>query len=276
MGDFELGVLLGNYGGAQSFEGIGSWEHLPSASSFFIGQTEVHSSPGGARLDVFSRNGAADAFRYNYAAENDAYARWSPDVTTHKLVAHTWIRIDDAAHSGDVIFALGTGVGQFVRIPFSTSLELQSAEIFVTSADNILMRHQRLGSPDSFSLHVDDVLLTVDAINLHPNWDYTENEEIIKHLHTTIGGQTLQFKYSNFFKFEIGLFAIPTSQANLINFWWDNKFNLVYRPDTSDSNLVYIVRLANISKPLDTIVEVNENLWSGRLQLESITSKLVY
>lgn len=274
---FELGVLLGAYGGAQSFESAGSWDHLTSQTSFFVGQSEVHSSPGGGQLDIFSSAIAINALTYNFAEDNDAFDRWFPDITTHQLIAYGWNRINKATNSGQILFLLGTATNEFIPVPFTIDLERQRIEIIVTSADdvNIVYRRTSLGV-NSFSLRMDDLLVAADIINLNPNWDYTENEEIIKHLHTTIGGQTSQFRYSNFFKFEIGLFAIPTSQANLINFWWDNKFNLVYSSDTSDTNLTYIVRLVNQSKPLDTFVEVNPDLLSGRLQLESITSKLVY
>lgn len=268
MGDFTLGVLLGEH---QSFDpNVGSWEKIDSVGSFDVQLTDVHSSAQGAIYEVFSSTGF-DLFQYDYeVGENKKFE----GITSHVIDVSFWSRVTLDVASGIVEFDVSCS-GLQGRIVFSNSLQLHQLQF--TESNSLQLRFIALGLSTDYNLFIDDILPELDQQVLHPNWDYTENEEIIKHLHTTIGGQTSQFKYSNFFKFEIGLFAIPTSQADLINFWWDNKVNLVYRPDTSDSNLVYIVRLVNQSKPLDTFVEVNNpDLLSGRLQLESITSKLVY
>lgn len=270
MGDFTLGALLGEH---QSFDpNVGSWEKFSSPGSFGLQQTDVHSSVQGAIFEAFSdASNPRVLIQYDYTTASIGFT----DITTHTVDVSLWSRISLAVGSGRVAARVNSEFPG-LRIIFSDSIELHQGQASVSAESLALRFHFELSGTTNFNLFIDDILPEIDRQILHPNWDYTENEEIIKHLHTTIGGQTSQFKYANLFKFEIGLFAIPTSQANLINYWWNDKLNLVYRPDTSDSNLVYIVRLVNQSKPLDTFVEVNQDLLLGTLQLESISSKLVY
>ncbi len=270
----ELGVLLGAYGGPQSFESVGSWNHLISTSSFYVGQSEVHSSPAGARLDVFSRGGAAVAFQYDYRKADDLFERWSPDVTTHRLVAYGWQRIDMAAHSGAVSFTLGTGAGEFDRVPFDAALVRQRVEIQVTSADSIILQYQRSAAADSFSLHVDDVLTAADVIDLHPDWDAEQRRVLEAGRHFTAGQQMRGYTWHHRMAFELPLRTVTGSEAELMNRWWRNGWNLAFTLDSSDAAATWVVRIANAGPPFSGFAAPYQDAQDGVLQLAGLSNGL--
>lgn len=272
----ELGVLLGAYGGPQSFESVGSWDHLTSQTSFFAGQSEVHSSPAGGRLDVFSIGGpiGGEALKYDYAAENDAFERWSPDVTTHRLVAYAWQRIDTAAHSGDMTFALGASVGEFDRVPFDAALVRQRVERQVTSANNIAVTYRREETVDSFSLHVDDLLAAADVIDLHPAWDAEQRRVLEAGRHFTAGQQMRGYPWHHRMAFELPLRTVPGSEAELINRWWRNGWNLAFTLDSSDTAATWVVRIANAGPPFSGFSTPYQDAQDGVLQLAGLSNGL--
>ena len=77
-GVIELGVLLGQQGGAQSFESVGSWALIGAGTaSRYLQATDVHSSAGGIRLEVYSTGGSGrfPILQYDHRQGNDAYER---------------------------------------------------------------------------------------------------------------------------------------------------------------------------------------------------------
>lgn len=271
MGEFTLSALLGQFDKAQSFESIGSWDHFTSQTSFFIGQSDVHSSPGGGQLDVFSSSLIDTALIYNYAEDNDVFERWFPDITTHQLVAYGWNRIDKATNSGQILFLLGTSANEFIPIPFTVDLERQRIEIIVTSADaiNVAYRRTSLGI-NSFSLHIDDVLTQIDPITIHPTFDFREQQDLIKNNNITLGAIQHTYSWDKHFNYTVPLHLISDSHANLINWWWENQFNLTFTLDTSDSESVFICRITNDRQPINRRIRPDFNLWEGVIFLESL------
>ena len=63
---------------------------------------------------------------------------------------------------------------------------------------------------------------------------------------------------------------LPTSHADLINWWWENQFNLVFTLDTSDSESTRILRMVNERQPIGGRIRPYKDQWQGTLQLESI------
>ena len=272
----ELGVLLGAYGGPQSFESVGSWQTGPSASSFYVGQSEVHSSPAGARLDVFSRGGAIDAFQYDYRKADDAFARWSPDVTTHRQVAYVWHRIDTAAHSGQMRFGIGNVSSSFDFVPFAAVLVRQRVEALTTSTGVIFMRYRREAAVDSFSLHVDDVLTAADVIDLNPTWDTTQQRVLEAGRHFTAGQHMRGYLWHHRMAFELPLRTVPGSEAELMNRWWRNGWNLAFTLDSSDAAATWVVRIANAGPPFSGFATPYQDAQDGVLQLAGLSNGLEF
>jgi len=96
----EIGIVLGQYGGSQSFESLSSWDNQITGSSLSIVTTNVHSSNKALELTINSGN--SGSMTYDYGFNNDLYDRWYSDVTTHRTVSYFWARIDTAANSGMV------------------------------------------------------------------------------------------------------------------------------------------------------------------------------
>lgn len=282
MGDFTLGCLLGKSDKAQSFDissialttRINSWE-LGSVASFNF-TTEVHSSKQGLQIDVFS-NDVTERLM-SYPRTGVIHDRWFTEIDTHLYSFTGFGRITTAASSGQILFETLTvfaGFGENKAIPFNDELQKIDYNFLISSGEDTdpIDTVQRFTDASSCTVIIDDILTRVDEIILHPDWNYQNQHQLIETRGVSIGGKSEYFKYGEFYDFQIPLFFISTSHANLMNFWWEEKFELLYTENTSNESLMRIVRIRD--KPFNSFI-TGTGLYRGNLTLESVTNGLVF
>lgn len=274
-GFIQLGCLLGQYGGTQSFESVGSWGMVNGASSLYVQSTDVRSSPNGARWEVYSEGAATRNLQYNYGAANDLYRRWSPDVNTHGLTILGAARVSAAAYSGFASAKWIQGGGDY-DVPFNASLQPFRLDVTVSSGDNMRFAFQSATSTGSYALYFDDLLPAVDLLTLYPDRDATEIREQQAVEHTTRSGRSVRHVWNDRGRWTLPMRLIPSSEAAMLNRWWQNGFNLLLIWDSSDTAQNYIVRAGGSQPPFMELGQPYTDLWNGTLTLEGVSNGGVY
>ena len=291
MGEIRLGCLLGQYDRAQSFDvrsgpitsGVRSWGMSGQCSWYFVGcsaPTHVHSSAQGLRIEVFSRAGSESVLSYDYGQADDAHARWFPEVDTHVLEASAWLLASPAPSSGGLLFRLAAQTE--VSVPLAGAgygtdpLRYHQLGTTVFSESGALPR-VALHIPASTAIHsqttllVDDVLATVDAIDLHPEWSFEERSQLLRARHRTRAGQLHTLAWDKYFAFALPLRFLSTSHAALIEWWWEKQLALRVTLDSSDAASQLLVRIANDVQPIGRRMRPYGDRWEGTLELESLS-----
>jgi hypothetical protein len=266
----ELGVLLGQTGGAQSFENVGSWSLATLQCSLALQSTDVHSSGGGARLQVFS--GAAGALRYDYLAPDDALARWCSDATTHRIVAQGWTRLDVAAWSGQVSVAIGSAS---LGLSAGAALAPFRLETVAASGDPLRLEFRPgAGLQGSGALYIDDVLVTADAVTLLPDWGLTQRRTLAATRNGTLGGREGVLVWGEHSRHAVPLHYVPSSVTDRLRGWWRAGVPLLFTLDTSNAEAQWPARIGGSTGPLGSPSRPYWNAWEGTLLLEGLCGGL--
>lgn len=282
-GDMTLGCLLGQYDGAQSFDvaskggslatgDVGSWNIIAAVGSIEFTRTIVHSSGQGLVLHVGCLGAAFPMLQYDYQKADDAFARWSPDVTTHGFRADFWALINNDGERWFMDWNLGAiQISSFGVTPPIVIQKAKSLSAFsVVSGDGSQFRIAATATSATAQIQFDDVLVTVDPITLHPTFETEHRQQLISEQQRTLGGRLYSTVWDKFFAYTLPLQFLPTSHADLINWWWENNFNLALTLDTSDSESIRICRIANTQQPIGRRMSPYFDQWQGALLLESI------
>jgi len=295
MGDFTLGCLLGQYDRAQSFDvaskaiagsSINRWYVLDAGGGgfreFLSGSTVTHSSAQGLYLQVSSRGSYENILSYAYDQADDAWARRFPEVAVHAFQVDLWANVGLSAASGDLIFDFndivgdaddglipGVGLAHYRRL---NTVGVTSASMTGNNAP--VLRFLRLGHlTNSVSLVVDDVIAQLDLITLHPDHAFVERQRLLKADFRSREGTLYTARWGSHGAWTLPLRFLTGSHANLINWWWENQFNLALTLDTSDSESIRTVRIVNETQPIGSKIRPYPYAgdgWQGVLELESL------
>lgn len=289
MGDFMLACLLGQEGGAQSFDvashapvsGVGSWSPGAATSWSFQGgdvPSAVHSSARALRAEVGSQAGPAPVMTYAYGRADDAHARWDPAVDTHVVETLAWMRAGPAASSGDLLLRLEGLQTAAARLPGaagSAALQPVALRTTVASAAGGAPRWELAVASGSAAdsgtaAVVDDVLTTVDPLVLHPEWSFRERAQLIREQHRTRSGELHGVVWSRFLAYRVPLRFLARAEADRLNHWWRTQQPLVFTLDSSDAESRYVVRIVNDTQPVGRRLRPYDDRFAGALELESV------
>jgi hypothetical protein len=266
----EIGVLLGQPGGTQSFEDVGSWSLAAAQCSLALQATDVHSSARGALLSVFS--GASGLLRYDYLAADDALARWDAGANSHRIVAQGWARVSAAAWSGQVSAAIASAA---LPLAFSPTLRPFRLETVVGSGDPLRLEF-RLGAglTGSGALYLDDILVTADALALGADWTVKLRRTLAAGRHSTLGGRDSALAWGERPRLEVPVRYVSAAATDRMRGWWSAGWPLLFTLDTSDAQAQWPVRLGGTVAPLGAPSPPYWNAWQGTLLLEGLTPGL--
>jgi len=108
----ELGALLGELKGSQSFETLGSWDTTSINTAIFSVSNNnsgfQHSSDLSGFISVVSGN--SGMVSYDYGVDNDTYNRWWFRTGSHSLVSYFWTKnaSDTQTESGQLVTYLNS------------------------------------------------------------------------------------------------------------------------------------------------------------------------
>jgi len=274
----ELGALLGQLHGSQSFEQIGSWDDTSSASWVDINSSTnfVHSSTYSGLTTVINVGGIGGGFlKYNYTASNDVYDRWWFDVGSHRTVSYFWNYLPNAVSSGAVTAFLNS---ESMLLTVNSEFERYRIETTMNSADIYELRFE-FTTPASGFAHVtyfDDVLTAIDVIDLHPERNLRLRDELFMGGHQTIGGANPSYKWGFNKKWNLPLEYMEENEALLLNQWWQDTTPLMFTWDTSDTTQQFIVTMTNNQTPMTQFNKPYHHNWRGTLELSAFDTSLVF
>jgi len=275
-GGFEIGVLLGAYGGGQSLEHVSSWALQTVACSFSIQTSDVHSSAYSAKLEVYSRDSEGStelALRYQYAVANDAYERWSSEVNTHAMVSYAWARIDTAANSGNITVRTGVSC---THLGYSASPTRYRLGGNISSASGIVFDVYRDPSVDSYAVYLDDVLTVADVINLTPDLDVFRGTKQHRQDAKGLGGTYLSYAWGEEYRWTVQVRYMPDSERNLLNRWWKNGWPVMFTWDGSDTSQTFVGVLDGQEPPVQQLMAPYGDLWAGTIRVTALGGSLVF
>lgn len=273
MGDFSLGALIG---ANQSFEDttLSGWSALTaqgSASTTALA-VSVHSSTNALFLQIFSSAINEQGRRYDYFSDYTLKA--FRGVHSHHVVVDGWGR-SDLNSVGFLLELGGLGISSYSpSFPFvATALARRQVSGYAALGVNslLLLDAQIQGTyNNSAYCLLDDVLARVDEITLYPEWDFAERARLLKAEHRTQGGLLHTYVWEKHFAYSVPLRFLADSHAALLNWWWENQFNLALTLDSSDSESTRIVRITNDRQPIGRRMRPYADRWEGVIELESI------
>lgn len=269
---YEIGILLGQYAGSQSFESVGSWDNQITQSSLSIQSTYVHSSALAGELQINS--GSTGSLSYDYGKNNDLYDRWYTDITTHSLVVYFWAKVDTAANSGQVSAVFSN---DSTPIGYSADFQRYRLETSITSGTSSKLDFKATtGITSSFNCYIDDIVAAVDVVKFNPDWDLQRlrNQNVARH--TTLQGRESAYSWGEFREWALRLSHVNDIESSVINGWWRNARNLYVTFNTSDTNDMYIVRLANATNPFTGVQRPYVDHSNAVLSLQTLHYSLDY
>ncbi len=291
MGDFTLGCLLGQYDKAQSFDvDSGDWDYAGGSVgswNWWAGATAVptlrgtystlpHSSYQAIDLVPCSHGIYSGRFSYGYGRSNDAHQRWFSEVKTHDLKLWAWAQMKWLGSSGEAKLHLFDGARDTNQVlPYAGGGQhLVSLASTTYSMGNghpaIELRMRTAQSSEVHRVLLDDFLLQVDPITIHPDHSFREQAKVISSEHRTKAGKLHSYIWGKHLGYSVPLRFLSDFDADLINWWWENRFNLAFTLNTSDSESAQVVQIVNERQPIGSRVRPYNDLWEGVLELESI------
>jgi len=107
------------------------------------------------------------------------------------------------------------------------------------------------------------------AITLNLKYNSTFSKYQMRADHRTLSGKLYVYLWSNYIKHKINVTYMQTSQAAIVNSWWQTNTELLLFI-TSDSNTeVQSVVLLNKEFPMTKFVKPYNTYMEGKLELES-------
>ena len=290
----KLGVALGEYGGYMSFEPLvtdqGSWNKLFGPTTIAGVGTHVHSSDVNCTLTM---EGIVSQYElvYNHAGANDVFQRWDSSCadTLHRMDTWAWMTPDNATVSdeghvsyltcGNSVDPTVAGNGTQVYSTPEISIHHYSRSDVTSDAvihTGIYDNRPNIVSPGNVDLVIDDVVTCIDTIDLHPRHRARNDRALNLHTHFSMSGRRSGYDYGSRGKYLLEFETIPGADADMINTWWKNQWNLAFMLDTSDSSTLDIVRIVNATRPFQQFRKPYYNEAVGSLKLESINNGLWY
>lgn len=111
-------------------------------------------------------------------------------------------------------------------------------------------------------------ITSVDAIQLYPDWDYTDGEKITRSEHRTRSGNYYQYKWNDYKRIAFKTSFVNSSNASIVNSWWDSQTTLIWFKIDGATVDCTSVMIMNNEQPFQTNVKPYTEYWQGVIELE--------
>lgn len=88
-----------------------------------------------------------------------------------------------------------------------------------------------------------------NSISFEPEWGMSQPDKKVESTHRTKGGKLYRYKWGGYNQFKFGLNYVSSSDAAIVNSWWDSNTELLFI-DEDDATTLSSVYLMNTTKPL--------------------------
>lgn len=102
------------------------------------------------------------------------------------------------------------------------------------------------------------------AVTLYPEFDYKDKRTKIEQSHRLQNGDRYVYKTGVYDNFQFKNKFFPSSDAAVVNSWWESNTELLFWIDSDVSS----VMLVNKSKPFDQFQRPYTDLMQGTIKLE--------
>lgn len=239
-------------------------------------QPAGHSSATGIYFTYLGKSYAV--YNYDYGKNDDLYLKWYSDLSSHRIVAYSWARSATEAASGSLAMVWSSS-NETVRTPMGydgSALKRYQLDIIVSSGDSTILSLEISSRTNTTVNYVDDVLTSVDVIDLNPDFNTMELDAKDKIQGNTLSGRFYTYEKYNRNRWMLPLQYLPEDDKNKINWWWRNKFNVMFTMSQSDTTDMFVCQIVNAQQLISTRNEPYHDLWSGTLDLEEVSKSLVF
>ena len=284
---YNLSLLYsGNFGG-MSFQNSNGWTLTGTPQSIWNttsaglnnqSPSYVHSSQDGLAITVENGN----SLSYNticWGKQN----RFIFDQSSFGIETHFWGRVSTSARSGDVTLQIGPEPNSAQAIGYDTNLIYYNIPSYTTPAlsHTVTVKFTLTADPTvDYSFYADDLLVSVNKINLVPGWEYEYIQDPRYSDTPTLGGKFSRdnnlYKKATTEHHRIPITNLNDRDAAMINHWWDMNYDLLFTDDDSNVNNLRIVKLTNQSAPFSRRSTIYNDEYSGTLELSVAHTRLSY
>ena len=103
-------------------------------------------------------------------------------------------------------------------------------------------------------------------VDLYPEWDVKNESRKIEDKHRVRSGGSYTYKWGDYFREKFSLTDVNSSDACIINSWWNTNTDLLFTTDSGTT--VNSVHIENKKTPLGQYMEPYDSLFKGTIELE--------
>jgi len=111
-------------------------------------------------------------------------------------------------------------------------------------------------------------ITSVDAVQLYPNWDYSNGDTMTKSQHRTRSGNLYQYKWNDYKKISFKASWVNSETKSIVNSWWSSQAELIWFVADGATVDVTSVMILNKDAPFQQNVKPYTEYWQGVIELE--------
>lgn len=110
---------------------------------------------------------------------------------------------------------------------------------------------------------------SVDAITLYPEYNLDINTSQERTDHRAKDGTLYQYRWSQYRTYDLDLQWVPSSDAALVNSWFESNADLIFFINSGGSTAATAVRIMNDTRPFSELNAPYTDYYQGALSLEA-------
>lgn len=107
------------------------------------------------------------------------------------------------------------------------------------------------------------------TVEFFPEWNYSNFEKHNRTEHRTQGGKYYRYKWGDFRTIKFSADWLDSSDASLVNSWWDSDSELLFFVTSDTATEVFSVMIMNDNTPFAQFNKPYDNYYKGKMELET-------
>lgn len=109
---------------------------------------------------------------------------------------------------------------------------------------------------------------SANAITIYPEFKMKPDKKQIRNEHRSKSGRLRLYKWGDYERFSLPLSFVPTSEAAIINSWWDTNTELLLFINSDSTIAVHSVMILNKESPINEYQAPYQTYMKGIVKLE--------